>query len=186
MDGASRMFAAPTTLKLGGVEYEIKARTVELYAAIEQHIQEERGPTPLELVSKELKNFQDYPEHVRYLLDAALEQTKARRWVSRLEIMEFLSSYQGLIYSMWLQIRGNDPAKLTLEYVGRQFWEDFEREEREDAQKVREEGSTTVDRIAVLEKNQAALQEKLDELGRLLARPSGEDTLGNSTGPAPA
>jgi len=94
MDAVSRVFAAPTTLSLGGREFRVEARLAKHYAEIADRLLSQR-PNPLEVARRNLALFDGSPEIQDRLLSIAMAEATRAKSVTWAEMSEYLNSQTG-------------------------------------------------------------------------------------------
>ncbi len=185
MEGISRAAGVGPTIKIGGVDYTVKGRILEHYAAIEAEILAKRE-SPFKLMEDVILKAPS-PEVRRALVEQALNRSEQWRFVTQQDISAFLKTPTGMCFSVWLAIRHNDPQLLTLEYVTSKVMEDIQTKVTIAAQKARAEAAAKEEaEKAAIEKAAAeeAHDKATDELSAKIEQASGLDERGNSTGPA--
>lgn len=173
MDGASRVFAAPVGLELGGRRFRVKGRLAEHYAEIEQQILSVR-PDPIHVAKKAMAEFKDEPARQEAILRMAMDRAMQGRVVTRLELQEWLDTVPGTAFALWLSIRDNDPP-VTLEWTQQAYLD-----------KVNDMVEELIQSGIVPEEADAVATVKVtDALHTTMNQASGADTRGNSTGSSP-
>jgi len=186
MDGANRAFAAPTTITLGGVEYTVRPRIAAFYGEMEDHLLSKRE-NPMQVARESVLEFRDDPDLVRQILEIAMESRCRAKSVTRRELSEWMDSMDGTAFTAWLQIRHNDPnynesnpagscTTITPAFIKAKMLEDFEAA----LEQLQAEESISRDEAAARAESLV-----IDRVQAEIGRPSGEDGLGNSTGPTP-
>jgi len=188
MDGANRAFAAPTTFTFAGKTMSVRPRIAEHYAEMEDHLLSLRA-NPL-VAAKELLTMSsdNNPEFTKQVLEVAMAERCRVKSVTRKELSEWMDSMNGLAYCTWIQIRHNDPnydpenpltscKELTPQSILAELLNEFERvldNILKNTELTGEEAAAAAESLLV------------DTMQSQLGRPSGEDGLGNSTGPNPS
>ncbi len=167
MDGAARAFAAPTTLKLGGKEWQVNARLARHYGEAVQYILAKR-PDPHEEFRKSAHLYADDPALLALMVKATVEQatTAARNMVTQAEIDMFFDTSEGTAFSFWMAIRQKSPDgewTPTLEEV---------------MGMLTDEADKLAEAMTELEADMI-VKAKVDQA---VSQASGEDLRGNSTG----
>ena len=171
MDGASRMFAAPVEITLGGRKLQVNPRVAHLRAKVEQHILESR-PNPLQVARENMKAFSGDPAMQAELMRLGMEMACKAKSVNQGDFAEWINTVEGTIYVLWLQTRDCNAPPPTLEEVREAYDEEVESVVRE----------ITADSPSDQDVSQAA-GTVLERIHDKINRASGEDELGNSTGP---
>jgi hypothetical protein len=166
MDGASRMFAAPIEETIGGRKLRINPQVAEMRGEVEQHILSLR-PNPLQVARDNVELFAGSPALQSELMRLAMQEACRIKSVARFELAEWLATVEGTVYILWLQSKDCNQPSPTLDEIGELY--DAEVQLAIDAA---EGGNAKEVAGDVLER----IQEKMN-------KPSGEDELGNSTGP---
>ena len=113
MDGMGRAAGSPVVMKLGGKDYKMSALTLRDFGTIEQHLLRKR-PNVLKVVGEAVK---DLPaEHAKLLLDKAYEDMKRGNTIPATEVAEWVDTFEGMVFSVWLAISKNHP-ELALDDV---------------------------------------------------------------------
>jgi len=108
MDGASRAFAAPTTVTLGGVEYTVRPRVAAYYGEMEAHLLSKRE-NPMQVAKESIVGETD-PAVITQIIEVAMAERCRAKSVTRRELAEWMDSMDGTAFVSWLQIRHNDPT----------------------------------------------------------------------------
>jgi len=185
MDGASRAFATPITIELGGETFEVRPKIAAYFGEIEAHLLGKRE-NPMLVARNNLALFADLPGSQEKILEIAMAETCRMKTVTRREIGEWLDSMDGTAFWAWLQIRHNDEnydpekpsvsaTRVTHAYVKTKMYEEYEAA----LEKLTEEG------LAKDEAERRAEEDLIARTHAALNRPSGEDELGFTTGPPP-
>ena len=164
MDGASRAFASPTEITLGGQKFTVHGRTADNWGLIGQRIRSLRPDLILE-AKDHMVAFGDNPTAQRWLLEIAMDQVKTQRFVTKKEAYEYLDTPEGCAFAYWLAIK-DENGQPTEDEILRLYLTDVEM--------IAETVGKFEAQKAVVRKMQAAMD-----------RASGSDELGNSTGPSP-
>ena len=170
MDGASRMFAAPTELTLGGRTLQVDPRVAHLRGQIEQHILESK-PNPLEVARNNVELFSGSPDMQAELLKLGMQEACRAKSVTRMEFVEWINTVEGTIYVLWLQTRACNSPPPTLDEIKGLYDDDLETV-------IQQLGAASTEED-VADAAESVLQKIQDKMNRA----SGEDELGNSTGP---
>lgn len=172
MDGASRMFAAPAELTLGGRRFRADPRIARHYAEMEQHVLSLR-PKPIAVVKESLALFDGDPDMQAELLRLAVQEACRAKAVSRGELAEWMNSIDGTVFVTWLSIRDGAPD-VTREQVQAWMLEEIESV----AEKLAKQAGLTEEAAA-----DRAAEQVLERVHEKINAISGEGDLGNSTGP---
>jgi len=173
MDGASRMFAAPAEIKLGGRTFRARGRLARHYAEMEQHVLSLR-PKPIAVVKESLALFDGDPDMQAELLRLAVQEACRAKAVTGIELRDWMNTVPGTAFVTWLAIR-EDAPEVTREQVQEWLLEDVDRV----AQQLYEATAGLPPDEAI----EAAQEQVLTPLHDQLDRASGEDPAGNLTGP---
>jgi len=166
------MFAAPAELTLGGRRFRADPRIARHYGEMEQHILSLR-PNPIAVAKDSMALFEGDPDIQTELLRLAMAEASRAKAVTRGELAEWMNSIDGTVFVTWLSIRDGAPD-VTREQVQAWMLEEIESV----AVKLAEQAGLTEDAAA----DQAAGQ-VLDRVHDRINAISGEDDLGNLTGP---
>ena len=158
MDGLSRALGTGPTITLCGQTFSVQGRLIRHYAEIEAQMIKER-PDPFQLMREGVSAFQDNPEGMRFFVRECYDIAKTWKSVAGHEIRDWLNTFKGNCFAVWLCIRHNNPEYLTLEKVTELMLDDAEKIARE--------------------KGEAARAAKQAEIERAIDQASGTDTLGN-------
>lgn len=172
MDGASRMFAAPVEITLGGRKFKAKGRLARYYGEIEQHLLSQRAD-PFQVVREHLSEFADNKELQEVMMRAAVAEACRMKTVTGLELREWMNTVPGTAYISWLAIR-DDAPDVTREQIQEWLLEDID----DVTQKLAE-----IEDLRPEDAQERAQERVMGELHDSLDRASGEDQMGNSTGP---
>lgn len=162
MEGLSRTLGVGPTIELGGRKLTVQSRILRHFAEIEAEIIKRRG-NPFDLIREAKEALKECPEIMNQFVERAFDEARKWKTVTLLELGEFLNNtWGGTCFSLWLAIRDNDRTNLTLEYVTRQFSDEYEAQ-------LRDFGAE-------------AAQKWKSEIEAAIDQASGGDELGNSTG----
>ncbi len=161
MDGISRTAGVGPTIQLGGRSLTTNAKILRHYAEMEAEIIRKRG-NPFDLIRDAKEALRDCPEIMGQFVTQAFDAAVRWKTVSQQEVHDFLGTMSGTVFAIWLSVRDNDPATITLEWVKQAFMDQMEAV-------AREQGALAA------QKWQAAIEAAIDQA-------SGDDELGNSTG----
>jgi len=186
MDGASRAFAAPTTVTLGGVEYTVRPRVAAYYGEMEAHLLSKRE-NPMQVAKESIVGETD-PAVITQIIEVAMAERCRAKSVTRRELAEWMDSMDGTAFVSWLQIRHNDPTynesnpggsatTITPAFIKEKMLDDFEQ--------ALNAIIATIEGISIEDAMVAAESQIIDRVQSQLGLGSGEDGLGNSTGPNP-
>jgi|GEM_PF-2063100 len=184
MDGAHRAFASPTKIGLAGKDYTVRPRIAEHYAEFEDHLLSLRE-NPLVAAKEMLALVGDDPVVVKQILEVAMAQRCHAKSITRQELSDWMDSLRGMAYVAWVQLRHNDPdydsenplgscKTITPETLLADIMTEFEGVLKSVMKNTTLTGQEAAD---------AAESLLVDRIQADLGRPSGEDGLGNSTGP---
>ena len=166
MDGASRVFAAPATVTIGGKEYFVKGRIAQHVGEVEQHILSRR-PDPLKVFAESAPLFDDRPDLLEKMAKTAMERATAARFATQDEVAAFFDTMEGTAFAIWLSIR--DSAADLQKPDG---WKEVHRLLLEE-----------VDNLAEALSRDEAERQVVEKVHGAINRASGADPRGNSTGP---
>jgi hypothetical protein len=173
MDGASRAFAAPLTYTINGAEYPLKGRLARFFGEMEAHILQRR-PNPLQVYRESAGLFDNQPDLKADLLERAKVEAFRARSVTRVELNEWMNSFDGAVFCLWLSIRDADPELLTRAFVEAHVVKKAD----EEARRLLASGCEPVESAT------KSVMDTVAEIQDLINRAGGEDELGNSTGPS--
>lgn len=173
MDGVSRAAGIGPTLELGGRKLAVEGRILQFYGEIEAEILR-RLPDPLELIQPTLLKMQNADDR-RALVAQAFETAKAWRFVSQAEIKKFLGTFGGKVFGLWLSIRHNDPATVTLEWVTHELLLKIQEEARQEIERKRR----AREKVDEKKEEDAASDRVLQGVEAAIDQASGDDTRGN-------
>lgn len=111
MDGLGRAVGAGVTLKFGEREIILEPLTLRDFGLIEQHLLSQRR-SPLDLVKDVVRDLP--PELAKSLLEQAYEDAKKGNTISPQEIAEWIDTFDGMAYSLWLSLEKRYPGEYQL------------------------------------------------------------------------
>jgi hypothetical protein len=167
------MFAAPVPMTIGGKQYQARALRGKDYAQIEQHMLGLR-PNPIKIVKDNWAALAEQPDLQQQMLQVAMAEACRVKSVSFKDAQEWMDSLEGTVYVTWLQVK-QENGSVTLEEIRDGVYKDIEE---------RMQSLVSSDLFREEEAEPQAQQQILQEMQEQLNRASGEDELGNSTGPS--
>lgn len=197
MDGISRTSGVGAFITLGGKKYAVQGRILRHYGTFEAEVRKLRG-NPFDLIRQAKDALGDDEDLLEAVVERAFEEAKTWRMVSQSEVGQFLQTWSGIMVSIWLAIKDNDPA-LTIEKVTELVSDEYESRMRkarraaaERAKKLAElakqaiaEGREVSDEeVEKLNKETglADAEDWLNEITAAIDAAGGEDEEGNSIG----
>lgn len=165
MEGVSRCLGVGPTVTLNGHTLLVKGRTIRHYGLIEAEIMKQRG-NPLKMFRDAKAEISDDPVILKALATAAFEQAQQWAFVSRWQLYEFLGTWSGFFFALWLAVRDNGP-EWTPERVAEVAGDEIEAAMRACPQ---------------ADQRMLAGEKRRREIEDLVLQAGGEDDLGNSVG----
>lgn len=166
MDGLSRAGGVGATIKLGDRTLSVSPRFLRHYAEMEAEVRKLRG-NPFDQIREAKDLLKDDPDLMRQFVEAAFIEAKKNKIVTLADIQEFTEdTWSGGCFVIWLAVRDNDRATLTLEKVTELFSDEFEVRLRRDGE--------------------AAAAKWRKEIEGVINSAGGDDEVGNSTGSLPS
>lgn len=157
MDGISRTSGVGPTITLGGKAYTVSGRILRHYAEIEAEIIKLRG-NPFDFVRQASESLKDSPEVLAIVINQAWDLARTWAYVSSEDLSEFLVSWRGVVFALWLSIR-EQSAGLEFDEVLTLFGDECEDRKRKDP-----------------------ASNFVEEVDAAITQGGGDDELGNSTG----
>jgi hypothetical protein len=114
MDGVARPSGAGVTITFGGETLILEALTLKDFGLIENHLLSQRE-NPLMVVRDVIGDLP--PEMADKLLDKAYRDAKKMNEVSAEEVAEWMDTFKGMAFSMWLCLEKRYKDRFTLETV---------------------------------------------------------------------
>lgn len=108
-DGLGRASGAPVTFEIDGKTYILEGIKQRDFGTIEQHLLSQRE-SPFDAIQHELpkiKNAADRQALLKMALEAKINR-KANK-IPHAEVMEWIDSPTGVVYTTWLSLRKNHP-----------------------------------------------------------------------------
>lgn len=173
MDGASRMFAVPSEIELGGKTYKARGRIARHLGEIERYLLDKR-PNPIEVAYANMATFDDDPAMKEKLLELAAKEAFRARSITDQEIGEWMESIDGKAFCAWIAIKDDAPEFKSHEQVKQLILDDIEA----GVQRMIEAGAQAA------EAQEEATTEVFDKVDDVVNKASGSDLAGNSTGPS--
>ena len=173
MDGASRMFAVPSKIELGGKVYNATGRLAKHFGEMERYLLSKR-PDPIKIAHDSMEALADMPAMQEKILELAAKEAFRARSVTDLEISEWMEGTDGKAFCVWLATREEYPGFESHEQIKALILDDIE----DGVQRWMEKG------MAEAEAQEEATAEVHDKIDDSLNEASGSDLAGNSTGPS--
>ena len=161
MDGLSRPLGAGPHVTIGQHSLRLDGRILRHYAEIEAQILHRRGK-PHDLIRGLSETFQGSDDAIQAVTDAAFEAAKSWAVVGGRDYAEWVDTWPGQCFTIYLAVRDNDRKFYTLDKVTEIVSDEYEKVLRSDG-------------------NHAAA-EWLGGIIDGINQASGDDELGNSTG----
>ena len=109
-DGLHNLVAAPSEITLAGVTLRLSKLTLAMHGQIEAHLLAAK-PDPVAMVVASLDKLPSSSRE-RYgpkLIEAAVKQATKQQSVSPADVSEFLNSFAGTCYLLWMMCREHHP-----------------------------------------------------------------------------
>jgi hypothetical protein len=108
------------TVRLGNRTLIVRGRTIADYAVVEAEILKERSNV-YDLIRRTAGAFSDSPERQRDVCRFLVESA-GRRWsrTTMSDVVDWINTWRGRVFLLWLAVRENDPAACPLERVARE------------------------------------------------------------------
>ena len=119
-DGLHNIAGAPGTIELNGKRYRAGKVTLGAQAEIEAHVISLQP----DIVQSAIKSIERLPardrdKYGKAIIDAAIKQLDKRSAASAEQVSDFLNSFDGAAFLLWLIIREHQPEFNTPEAAGK-------------------------------------------------------------------
>ncbi len=173
MDGASRMFAVPSKLELGGKVYNTRGRIARHFGEMERYLLSKR-PDPIKIAHDSMTALADMPVMQEKILELAAKEAFRARSVTDQEIAEWMEGTDGKAFCAWLSMKEEYPEFESHEQVKQLILDDIEA----GVQRWIDDG------LSEPEAQEEATAEVHGKVDDAVNEASGSDLAGNSTGPS--
>lgn len=137
MDGVARPSGAGVTITFGGETLILEALTLKDFGLIENHLLSQRQ-NPLLVVRDVIGDLP--PEMADKLLDKAYRDAKKMNEVAAEEVAEWIDTFNGMAFSLWLSLEKRYAGRFTLDNV-LEIMEAISEEELEDLKNLRDQAA---------------------------------------------
>lgn len=117
-DGLARVAGGGVPIEFDGVSLVLPPMTVNHYATIEQHLLMQR-PNPVELAKSILQGLD--VEVQKHIMELAYHEMKHSTTIPPDELFRYLSSIEGLKFTIWMLLNDLHPGRWTQKRVGEIF-----------------------------------------------------------------